>query len=113
VTVDRSDLLEHLRRTRFAAGDAPAARRDAERIAHALEERYGSEVWGIGSLFEKTRPFRMGSDIDLVVRGIPKGVYFEALAYAQSLTRYDLDLIPWEDANDLVREIVAEAGVRL
>jgi len=111
--VKRSDLIAHLGRTRFAPGDAAAARRDAEAIAAFLKSRYGAEVWGIGSLFEKVRPFRKGSDIDLVAEGIPKGSFFEALAQAQGLTSFDLDIIPLEDANDLVREIVREAGVRL
>jgi hypothetical protein len=113
VAMQRSMLLAHLRRTRFAPGDAAAARRDAERIAGHLKKRYGAEVWGIGSLFEKLRPFRIDSDIDLVARGIPRDRFFDAVAEVESLTRWDVDLIPWEDAHDLVREIVREAGVPL
>jgi hypothetical protein len=105
--------MAHLRRTRFAAGDAPAALVDAERVAAVLKERFGAEVWGIGSLFEHIRPFRKGSDIDLVVKGIPKDRFFEALAEAAKSTSFAVDLIPWEDANELVREIVRDAGVRL
>ena len=113
MAVKRSDLLDHLRRTRYGPGDSVSARRDAQAIADMLKERHGAEVWGIGSLFEPGRPFRKGSDIDLVVRGVSKDCFFEALAEAQALTDWSLDLIPWEAANDLIREIVQESGVPL
>ena len=67
---------------------------------------------GIGSLFDPARPFLERSDIDLVVSGLPKGKYFAALSEAADLTRFHLDLIPLEDANDLLRER-ARRGVRL
>lgn len=113
MSVSRSELLEHLRRTRFAPGDRERARRDAEGISAILRERYGAEVWGIGSLFDGLRPFRRDSDIDLVVRGIPKDMFFKALADAEGAAAFPVDLIPWEDANDLIRETVLERGVRL
>jgi hypothetical protein len=113
MTVNRSDLIAHLGRTRFAPGDVSGAKGDAERIARFLKDRYGTEVWGIGSLFEEMRPFRKGSDIDLVARGIPKDRFFEVLGEVEGLTSFPVDLIPWEEANDLVREIVRTSGVRL
>ena len=95
-------------------GDAhPAARADAARIAAHLRDRYQAQVIGIGSLFDPERPFLERSDIDLVVSGIPKGRYFAALSEAAELTRFHLDLIPIDDANDLLRETAARLGVRL
>ena len=110
MSVNRSDLIAHLGRTRFSLGDAAGARRDAESIARFLKERYGAEVWGIGSLFEEFRPFRKDSDIDLVAKGIPADRYFEILAEVEDQTSFSVDLIPWEEANDLIREIVFTSG---
>ena len=105
--------VEYLNRALTGRGDAAAARADAERIAAYLRDRFQAEAIGIGSLFEADRPFLERSDIDLVVSGIPKGEYFAALSEAADLTRFHLDLIPLEDANDLVRETAARRGVRL
>jgi hypothetical protein len=113
MSVNRSDLIAHLQRTRFSPGDASGARQDADRIAKFLKDRYDAEVWGIGSLFEELRPFRRGSDIDLVAKGIPAERFFEVLAEVEVQTAYSVDLIPWEAANDLIREIVHTTGVRL
>ena len=104
--------VEYLNRALTGRGDAAAARADAERIAAYLRERYQAEAIGIGSLFEADRPFLERSDIDLVVSGLPKGSYFAAVSEAAELTRFHLDLIPLEDANDLVLE-TARRGVRL
>ena len=105
--------VEYLNRALAGRGNAAVARADAERIAAYLRDRYEAEVIGIGSLFEADRPFLERSDIDLVVSGIPKGEYFAALSEAADLTRFHLDLIPLEDANDLVRDTAARRGVRL
>ena len=94
-------------------GDVSGARRDAESIARFLKDRFGAEVWGIGSLFEELRPFRKGSDIDLVAKGISTDRFFEVLAEVQDQTQFPVDLIPWEEANDLIREILLTSGVRL
>ena len=105
--------VEYLDRALTGRGDAVAARADAARIAAYLRDRYQAEVFGIGSLFDPDRPFLERSDIDLVVSGIPKGRYFAALSEAAELTRFHLDLIPIDDANDLIRETAARRGVRL
>ena len=105
--------VEYLDRALTGRGDAAAARADAARIAAYLRDTYQAEVIGIGSLFDPDRPFLERSDIDLVVSGIPKGKYFAALIEAAHLTRFHLDLILLEDANDLVRETAARLGVWL
>lgn len=109
----REVLLATPARRRLQAGDAERALADARRIADYLKNTYGARVFGIGSLFERGRRFTPRSDIDLVVRGLPDGVYFKASVEASRLSGFRLDLIPWEDANALVREIVAEAGKEL
>ncbi len=86
---------------------------DAFAVAHFLKEETGARVYGIGSLFDPDRPFGSLSDIDLVVEGVPKRDYFDVSGRAQELTDITLDIIPLEDANDLIREIVRERGVPL
>jgi len=107
----RQVLFEHLRRTRFAPGDREAAQRDAHRIADHLRKTYGATTVGIGSAFVPVRPFRHDSDIDLVVRGLPPERYFRELSICSAMTSFPLDLIPWEDANALMRRRAREEGV--
>ena len=89
------------------------ALKDASAVARFLHENYGAEVYGIGSLFERSRSFSKRSDIDLVVKGLPKDRFFSILAEVGELTRFQIDIVPYEDANELVRETVQERGVLL
>ena len=111
--MDRSELLLHLRKTRFAPGDEQKARAAASRVADVLKKQYGAEVYGIGSLFESIRPFMNSSDIDLVVKGIPAKKFIRASAEAVESSDFEVNLIPWETANALIREIVEKSGVKL
>lgn len=111
--MDRSELLDHLNRTRFAPGDRGRALADARRVASLLKSTYGAEVFGVGSLFESPRPFRKNSDIDLVVKGVPPGRFIEASVQADGMSRFEINLIPWETANKLMVEVVETRGVKL
>jgi predicted nucleotidyltransferase len=111
--MDRSTLLAHLRRTHFAPGDGRRALEDAHAIADFLKREYSARVIGIGSLFEPDRRFRDTSDIDLVVEGLPAERFFEATAKAASMTDFELDVIPFEDANDYMQEAARTKGVEL
>jgi len=111
--MDRSRLLAHLRKTHFAPGDRERALADAHAIAEFLKREYGVSVFGMGSLFDPERPFRGSSDIDLVVEGMPADRFFEASAKAAFMTEFGLDLIPIEDANDYIRQVVEKTGVEL
>jgi predicted nucleotidyltransferase len=86
---------------------------DAHRIAEYLIEQCEAAVFGIGSLFESGRVFGPRSDIDLVVEGIPPERFFSITAAAASLTSFDLDIIPLEEANELIRKRVDACGVQL
>ena len=109
----RYRLLEHLAARRNDPERRKTAEADAAAVARFLKERYGAVVFGIGSLFESGRPFSVTSDIDLVVEGLPKSKFFAISAEAQELSRIPLDIIPYEDANELIRETVREIGVEL
>jgi len=111
--MDRSTLLAHLRKTHFAPGDRDQALADALAIARFLRSAYDVRVIGVGSLFERDRPFRERSDIDLVVRGLDAERFYEASAKAAAMTDFELDIVPFEDANDYMREIAETRGVEL
>ena len=111
--MDRSELLAHLRRTRFAPGDRDKALADARRIAVHLKSEYGAEVFGVGSLFESPRPFTRKSDIDLVVKGVPPEQFIRVSADMDGMSQFEINLIPWETANKLMREITETGGVKL
>ncbi len=111
--VDRRKVLEHIRRTRFAPGNRGRALGDARRIADYLKTTYGAEVIGVGSLFESPRPFLRTSDIDLLVKNLPPEHFFAAYEKVDAMSDYDVDLVPWETANDLMRRIGEKRGVPL
>lgn len=89
------------------------ARADAATVAHFLKTRYQAEVYGFGSLFDDEREFGARSDIDLAVANLASADFFAASALAQELTDLNLDIVPLEDANELLRETVQSRGVRL
>lgn len=66
--MERSELFDHLRRTHFESGDRRLAVTHAKRIAQLLRARGADRVVGIGSAFDRERPFTRRSDIDIVAR---------------------------------------------
>lgn len=111
--MDREVLLEHLRRTRFSSAGRERARSDAGRIAAFLRNEGAQCVIGFGSAFAPDRRFKPTSDIDLAVEGLPASRYFSALAHAQDMTRFRVDIFPLESALDYLRESVQKEGVPL
>ncbi len=105
--------IEHLKARRSDESARRKALADAHKIAEYLTRQCDAAVFGIGSLFELDRVFGPNSDIDLVVAGIPPERFFSITAVAASLTNYRVDIIPLEDANDLIKQRVAYCGVRL
>jgi len=113
---DYEAYIEGLR-TRLA--EAEQGRRDREELARSLlpalvthlVRSYGARriiLWG--SL--ATGGFHMGSDIDLVVEGLPPGrELFRALADLQDMVPgFRVEIVPWEDAFDTVREAAEREG---
>jgi len=106
---DYSHYIEGLRRRMAETERLVLERREKARkllpviVAH-LTRNYGARriiLWG--SL--ATGGFRLGSDIDLVVEGLPPGSeLFRALAEVQDLAEgIRVEIVPWEDAFDSVR----------
>lgn len=72
------------------------ARADLDRIVDLLVRQFGARrVILFGSLVKGR--FGPGSDIDMAVEGISKGDFFAALAAANRLTPFRVDLKPLED----------------
>ena len=95
------------------AAAAETAREVAGRLAFHLAQTYPvSRVVLIGSLARGE--FREGSDIDLVVEGLPVDVLFRAGADIEGMAAgLRVDLIPLESARPLLRTVVAEDGIEL
>jgi len=99
------------RATRLAANRrlAAKARADLSRIIAALTSCYPiRRVILFGSLARGS--FAPGSDIDLAVEGLPPGDFFTALAEANRLTRFWVDLKPLEELQPHFRERVLATG---
>lgn len=108
---DKRLKIEKERRCRRAQEAAIIARG----CAFLLCEKYGArKVYLIGSLKEP-EAFYDGSDIDLVVEGLPPRLYFKALAelWRQLPAGLELDLIPLEDADPELRSRTLKEGVML
>ena len=113
IVVKRYRLLEYLDRIQPAPGDRETALSDAHRIADYLKKTYGAEVYGIGSLFREDKQFTEKSDIDLVVKGLPLDSFFSILAVVDRMTKFPVDLTPYEAAKPFLRQIADEEGVLL
>ena len=109
----RNNPQAYLAARRNDPGRKRKAQEEARAVARFLSESYGARVYGIGSLFDLDRSFSGKSDIDLVVMGLPKEKFFSICADAGQLTQFQVDIIPYEDANELIRETVKEKGVLL
>ncbi len=105
--------IEYLDLERSSARMEKQALADAHKITEYFKEECGAEVFGIGSLFEEPLLFKIGSDIDLIVKGIPPDQFLSITANASIMTRFGLDIIPFEGANPIIRKRLSESGIRL
>jgi len=88
------------------------ARELAQKCGKHLRKEYGvAFVYLVGSTVFSSR-FHPRSDIDLLVKGLPDEKYFTALKECWDLLRpgFELDLIPWEDAPEKLKEKAREQG---
>lgn len=94
-----------------AAVRATEALRTAERLAQSLIERHGARrVWLTGSLARGSE-FRVDSDIDLVVEGVPDAGFFRAdAAIAREAYPFEVDLVPFESATEAFKAELERDG---
>lgn len=88
------------------------ARKLAQKCGRHLREEYGVDsAYLVGSTAFSSR-FHSRSDIDLLVKGLPDKKYFTALKECWDLLSpgFELDLIPWEDAPEKLKEKAREQG---
>jgi uncharacterized protein len=101
------------REARENAERAARARALAGELAEALRREFGVQVvWLIGSLARGD--FGPGSDIDLVVEGLPPEKLFSAMARVQRLAGdFEVDLAPRGELREPARRALEREGVRL
>jgi predicted nucleotidyltransferase len=81
-----------------------------KKMANMLGLQHGArQVVLIGSALDPER-FNKSSDIDLVVYQMPKENYFNAVAACMNAD-FDVDLIPFESAHELVLKAVSKGVV--
>ena len=106
----RYTLLKHLDSQLPGPGDTKRAEDDAVKIADYLKNEYNAVVYGVGSLFLPVREFSEESDIDLVVKGLPSSRFLSILNEVNEMSSFEIELIPWEDANEYLRDQAEKEG---
>lgn len=77
-----------------------------------LRERFEFDsVYLTGSL--QTGRFSFHSDIDLVVKGMKTEDYFKAYAFLIKERSFTIDLKPFEDLYDSMRDRVLKEGIKI
>ena len=105
-------LRRHEYQQEMARQRAQKAWESLPKIVRILSDNYGAErVILFGSLAKEE--FRVNSDIDLAVSGMPAENYFKALGHLLMESPYACDLVTIEDASDLLRQRIEEDGVIL
>jgi uncharacterized protein len=85
------------------------AARAAKKVASMLARAYGvKKVVLFGSVIDGS--FNEASDIDLVVEGLEKGKYIEALVEAERRAGFPVDIKPLEDVRESFRERAQKTG---
>jgi len=117
VSVTPADTARHLhrlaeQRQRKAALRSERLRRLLPQAAVMLRDRYqATDVILFGSV--ATGSCRESSDVDMAVRGLPRTLYFEALAGLMVLFGTPVDLVRLEDAPKSLHERILAEGETL
>jgi len=81
-------------------------REDIDKAVRILKDEGCTEVYLFGSLAEGR--FNEGSDIDLAIKGCPKGKYYKILGKLLLELNHSVDLIDLDRKNDFVKYIEKE-----
>jgi predicted nucleotidyltransferase len=81
---------------------------EGHRLAAALREKDRGirAIWGFGSTFEASRPYRMDSDIDLAIEG---GDVIELLSITED-SDFDVDLVDISGMDDAFASAIKGNG---
>jgi predicted nucleotidyltransferase len=86
------------------------ALKEAERLSALLRKEFEYEtLYLIGSVV-KGKGFRCRSDIDFVIKGLKKELFFKALALLIKNSSFEIDLKPWEEMSVDNKAKVEEEG---
>jgi predicted nucleotidyltransferase len=87
----------------------------AKAVAKTLREKYrAEEVILFGSLIWRPDFLWIGTDIDLIVRGLEDERYFEILADISTISYpFHVDLIPFEKARPSLKKKALKEGLHL
>ena len=103
------------RRSELRRREAAARRERAQEFGRVVAERLGAadatitRVWGFGSTYETSRPYRLNSDLDLAVEG---GGH-SALRDFDPDGEFEISLIELADQRTEFAEMVRSRGVLL
>lgn len=85
---------------------------EVKRLSSLLKKRFGFEALYLGgSLF--TDKFRIGSDLDLIIKGMKIEDFFKAYALLLRESRHPVDLKPFEDLGLDFKKKILEGGMRV
>jgi predicted nucleotidyltransferase len=91
---------------------AARARRDLTKAVEILKAYGAKRIFIFGSLCRPGR-FHPGSDIDLVVEGIPAQFFMRAAADLMMSIDWPIDLKPLEGLDDLIRDTIFKKGEQI
>jgi predicted nucleotidyltransferase len=115
-----TDLTEYKEAWRRRAQEQEKSRKklsdkalsQARVLAGLLKNTYQCEaVYLIGSLAR--REFREDSDIDLVVKGLKASDFYRASGELMAISEFPVDIIPFEEANELIKISLQAEGIPL
>ena len=89
-----------------------AAAKEADRLAVLLKKEFEYEaLYLIGSVVKgRGRRFNFHSDIDLVIKGLNRDLFFKVLALLIKNSAFRIDLKPWEELDCNSKAMVEEEG---
>lgn len=85
---------------------------EARRLASILRKRFKFEsIYIYGSILSDN--FRLHSDIDMVIKGLPSNDFFKVYAMLIKESDYKIDLKPFEDLSVEFKEKVSTGGMKV
>lgn len=87
-----------------------AAIREAEKLSGLLRKNFQFETLYLFGSAVKGKNFGFHSDIDFVIKGLPKDHFLKALALLIKNSQFRIDLKPWEELSSEMRAQVEKEG---
>lgn len=89
------------------------ALKEAKRLSKLLKEKFDYDtLYLIGSVV-KGKGFTQHSDIDFVIRGLKRELFFKTLSLLMTNSTFDIDLKPYEELDEDSRQRIEKEGMVL